>query len=265
MVIEMELDILADIKRDYISGLLKEGKRQDGRGFDEYRPISLEAGVSEKAEGSAMVKLGDTQVMVGIKMILGEPFSDMPNSGVLTTNVERRPIASPRFRAGPPDEDTVELARVVDRCVRESKIIDLKKLCLVEGEQVWVLFLDAHVLDYHGNLFDAFTLGAISALYDVRMPKVEGGKVIRGEWTKDKLSLNDKPVETTFVKIGNSIIVDPLLDEERAMDARLTVATTQKGVVCAMQKGGTGAFTQEEILDVVKRGAKNAEDLRKHL
>ncbi len=258
-------DIVTEIRRDYIASLIKEGKRGDGRSFDEYRPITVETDIGPKADGSARVRMGDTQVIAGVKLILGEPFSDMPNSGVLTTNAELRPIASPTFEAGPPNPTTVELARVVDRGIRESGSIDVDKLCVTEGEQVWIVFIDVHVLDYAGNLFDAASLGAIAALHNTRLPKVEGGKIIYQERTNKKLPMTDKPIETTFVEIRNGIILDPDLDEERVMDARLTVATTQKGDMCALQKGGLGTFTPDEIFEMVDAGAKKAKELRKYI
>jgi exosome complex component RRP42 len=257
--------IVAEIRRDHIANLIKEGKRVDGRGFDEYRPISVETGIGPKADGSAIVKIGNTQIMAGVKLLLGTPFSDMPNSGVLTTNAELRPLASPTFEAGPPKPDTVELARVVDRGIRESGSIDVDKLCITEGELVWIVFIDIHVLDYDGNLFDASLLGAIAALLDTHLPKVEGDKIIYGEKTNKKLPIVNKPIETTFAKIDNGIILDPILDEERVMDARLTVATDQKGDMCALQKGGFGTFTPDEIFEMVGRGAKKAKELRKYL
>lgn len=257
--------IVAEIRRDYIANFIKEGKRVDGRGFDEYRPITTDTGIGPKADGSARVKIGDTQIMAGVKLLLGTPFSDMPNSGVLTTNAELRPLASPTFEAGPPDQTTVEIARVVDRGIRESGAIDVDKLCITEGELVWILYMDIHVLDYDGNLFDASSLGAIVALLDTRLPKVEDDKIIYGEKTNKKLPIVDKPVETTFAKIGNGIILDPVLDEERVMDARITVATDQKGDMCALQKGGLGTFTSDEIFETVERGAKKAKELRKYL
>ena len=113
-------NVLSDIKKDYIVNLLKQGKREDGRGFDDYRQIELETGVASKADGSALVKLGTNQVMAGVKLKLGEPFSDVPASGVLMTNTELRPMASPTFEKGPPSEDSVEVSRVVDRGIRES-------------------------------------------------------------------------------------------------------------------------------------------------
>jgi exosome complex component RRP42 len=257
--------VVTEIRRDHIANLIKEGKRIDGRGFDDYRPINIETDVGHKADGSAIVKIGDTQIMAGIKLLLGQPFSDMPNSGVLTTNAELRPLASPTFEAGPPKPPTVEIARVVDRGIRESGAIDVDKLCITEGELVWIVFIDIHVLDYEGNLFDASTLGAMSALLNTRLPKVEDDKIIYGEKTNKKLPITNKPVETTFAKIGGGIILDPSLDEERVMDARLTVATDQKGDMCALQKGAEGTFTQEEIFEIVERGAKKAEELRKLL
>jgi exosome complex component RRP42 len=257
--------VVAEIRRDYIANIIKEGKRIDGRGFDEYRPITVETDIGPKADGSAIVKIGNTQIMAGIKLLLGQPFSDMPNSGVLTTNAELRPLASPTFETGPPKPDTVELARVVDRGIRESGAIDVDKLCITEGELVWIVFIDIHVLDYDGNLFDASTLGAMAALLDTRLPKVESDKIIYGEKTNKKLPIANKPIETTFAKIGSGIIVDPVLDEERVMDGRLTVATNQKGDMCALQKGGLGTFTRDEIFEIVERGAEKAKELRKHL
>jgi exosome complex component RRP42 len=261
----MDEHIVAEIRRDHIANLINDGKRVDGRGFDDYRPISIETDIGPKADGSAIVKVGNTQIAAGIKLLLGEPFSDMPSSGVLTTNAELRPLASPTFEAGPPKPNTVEIARVVDRGIRESGAIDVDKLCIKEGELVWILFIDVHVLDYDGNLFDASTLGAMSALLDTRLPKVEDDKVIYGEKTNKKLPIANKPIETTFAKIGSGIVVDPVLDEERVMDARLTVATDQKGDMCAMQKGGEGTFTPDEIFETVERGAKKAKELRKLL
>ncbi len=257
--------IIAEIRRDHIANLVKDGKREDGRGFDDYRPISIETDIGHKADGSALVKIGDTQVLGGVKLLLGQPFSDMPNSGVLTTNAELRPLASPTFEAGPPKPRTVEIARVVDRGIRESGTIDVDKLCIKEGELCWIVFVDMHVLDYSGNLFDAGTLSAMGALLNTRLPKVEDDKIIYGEKTNKKLPIGNKQVETTFAKIGSGIVLDPNLDEERVMDARLTVATDKNGDMCAMQKGGEGTFTQDEIFETVERGAKKAKELQKLL
>tara|TARA_B100001964_G_C14227258_1_gene598266 strand:- start:314 stop:1111 length:798 start_codon:yes stop_codon:yes gene_type:complete len=263
-VIKMD-NVLSNIKKDYIVNLLKQGKREDGRGFDDYRQIELETGVASKADGSALVKLGTNQVMAGVKLKLGEPFSDVPASGVLMTNTELRPLASPTFEKGPPSEDSVEVSRVVDRGIRESNCIDLDKLCIEEGEKVWMVFVDIHALDYRGNLFDAASLACIAALLNTSIPKIEDDRVIYGEVTKNKLPIIEKPVETTYAKIGSDIILDPSLEEELVMDSRLTIATTEKGEICAMQKGGNGTFSQDEILEAISKSIIKGKELRTYL
>ena len=249
------MDIVPEITRKSITKLINQGERPDGRAFDEYRDIIVEPGVITKAEGSARVRLGDTQVIVGIKPSIGSPFPDTPDVGVLMTNCEMLPMADPGFEPGPPSPDSVELARVVDRGIRESQLVDLDKLCISEGEKVWMLFIDLHILDYDGNLFDACNLAVMSALMDCRLPSVtltEDGEVEIDEENTVPLSINDRLSLSTFVKIGDGIVLDPSLDEERILDARLTVGISEEGnCVCSMQKGGSEPLTRDEILDSV--------------
>jgi exosome complex component RRP42 len=184
--------------------------------------------------------------MVGVKMAPGEPYPDTQDSGVLTTAAELIPLASPTFESGPPSPVAIELARVVDRGIRESKTVDFKKLCITLGEKVWVLFLDIHVLDYDGNLFDAASLGALSALANTVVP------ANRFELGEDfKLSVEHYPISCTSVKIGNTLMLDPSLDEETVADARLTVSIDENGDIRAMQKGLNGSFTLDEINSII--------------
>jgi len=248
------------IKRDYICKLATEGKRIDGRKFDEHRKIEIETNVVNKAEGSARVKIGNTQVLVGIKMAVGEPYLDSPESGVLTTAAELIPLASPDFEAGPPRENAIELARVVDRGVRESEVVELDKLCLEPGEKVWIVFIDIHILDYDGNLFDAASLASLAALSTATVPAA------RFEVGEDyPLPLKDPPISCTSVKFDNFVVLDPSLDEEEIADARLTVATDKNGDIRAMQKGLNGSFTREEIQKVIKVSLDNGREIRKQL
>jgi len=258
----MSSEVIAELLKDRIKSLAEKGKRGDGRGIDDYREIHIEKGVYKSAEGSARVTIGETEIIAGIKLGVGEPFPDMPNSGVLTTSAELIPLASPTFESGPPDEDSIELARVVDRGIRESGCIDLQKLCITEKEKVWVVFIDLHVLDYDGNLFDTASLAALTALLNARMPKLEGDEIIYGELTTP-LPIAEKPIATTFVKLGNAICVDPSLEEEEIMDARLTAITTSKGELCAMQKSSAGLFSKEEVLNMVDRSIEKGRELRR--
>jgi len=266
MVINM-VHIVPEIIKESVTNLIKNGERTDGRAFDEYRDISLETRVIEKAEGSARVKIGKTQIIIGAKPQIGTPFSDTPNVGVLMTNTELLPMAAPNFESGPPDENSVELSRVTDRCIREGKVIDLEKLCIVDGEKVWMVFLDLHVIDYDGNLMDAAVLGSLAALMTTKIPtaRMEGDELIMDYDNMMPLPINEKSLMCTFAKIGGELLIDPSLEEEEIMGARLSVGMNQDGSICAMQKGGAQSFNREEILKAVSIAKVKTAELRTHL
>lgn len=239
-------------EKNYVKKLVEENTRINGRGFLDIRNLSIETGIYKKAEGSALVKLGETMVAVGVKMSVEEPFPDTPDEGILIVNAEFPPIASPEFEPGPPGEEAVELARVVDRGIREGKAIDMEKLCIVPGEKVWGVFIDIHVLNDDGNLIDTSGIGAIAALLNAKIPKYdqENDEIIYAEKTSP-LPVKKIPVPFTFAKIGEKILIDPCKEEEEAMDARITVTITD-GKICAMQKGHGGFFYKNEIENVIK-------------
>mgnify|MGYP001024854653 CR=1 FL=1 len=256
--------MVSRIRQKQIAQLIASGNRLDGRGLTDYREIKMEPGIIEKAEGSALVYIGKTEVLTGVKIETGEPFSDRPNEGVLTVNSEFVPLASPEFEAGPPGEESIELARVVDRGIRESKAIELEKMCILPGKKVFVVFVDVYVLNHDGNLIDTAALAALAALLNTKMfnyeVKDDEVKILPGF---THLPVVNHPISVTFAEINGKLVVDPGLDEEEVMDARLTVTFEKNGKVCAMQKSGRGTFTNEQILEAVKIGQQKAEEIRK--
>ena len=249
---------------DYAKTLIKEGHRLDGRKFDELRkPISIELGVSNKAEGSAKVIWGETIVLAGIKMAVGEPYPDSQDQGVLITGAELSPMSDPEFLPGPPSPEAIELARVVDRGIRESKMIDTKKLCIKKGELVWTIFVDIYPVNNDGNLIDAAMLAASVALKNAVFPKLEGDRILYGEFTTKKVPLNFVPITCTVIKIGDELIVDPNLEEWNNLDARLSVSVSEEGNVHAMQKGGDVGISVEEADKMIGLVIKKSAELRK--
>jgi len=248
------------IQEKFITDLLSRGKRIDGRKADEVRKIVIERNPSEKAEGSAFVTYGKTKVVAGVKLGMGEPFQDKPDEGVLITSAEFSPISSPEFEPGPPSDDSIEVARVVDRGIRESGMIDMKKMCIEKGEKVWMVNVDIQILDNFGNLIDAAALASTVAILEARFPKVEDGTIVYGEKSTKKLPVKYKPIAITLGKIGDHLVVDPDREEEKAEKGRLTITTRDDGNVCAIQKGGRGALSIEDIekaLDLaVEKGAE---------
>ncbi|MGH9909296.1 MAG: exosome complex protein Rrp42 [Nitrososphaerales archaeon] len=255
--------IVEHLRRAQMQELLAEGKRLDGRGLTESRPIKIETNIIQKANGSARVTLGNTQVIAGVKISTDEPYEGLENKGILICSAEVLPLASAYSEPGPPDEDAIELARVVDRGIRESEMIDLTKLVLVEGKIVYATFVDISILNIGGNLFDAASYAAVSALLTAKLPKLkmEDGKVVdTGELMP--APIRTVPVSVTMAKIGDTIIADPASEEEAVMDGRVTMTTDAEGNVCAVQKGGTGSFTVEQIHHVVDTAIAKGEEIR---
>lgn len=241
-----------------INKYLSNKKRLDGRSSEDFRDITIETGVSNKAEGSARVKIGKTDVIVGIKMDTTEPYPDSPNKGNLMTSAELIPLGALRFGDASTKMESIELGRIIDRGLRESGFIQFEKLCIKQGEKVWNIFVDIYPINDDGNLIDAAGIAAIIALKCSRMPKYdeESGKVLHDEYTDDKIPLSKEiPLSLTVHKIGNNLIVDPCKEEEYASDARITSAGCEERIF-SMQKGGKGSVPielMEEVLDLSQR------------
>ncbi len=251
------------LTKQRIKEFLKEGKRFDGRELDEFREIYIETGVSKKAEGSARVRLGKTEVIVGVKMNIGEPYPDSPDEGNMMVTAELTPMSSNRFESGPPRIEAIELARVIDRGIRESKVIDFKKLCIKKGEKVWTIFIDIYSINDDGNLLDAAGFGALAALKNAKIPKYDDKeeKVLYGEWTNKNIPLNFIPLSCTIHKIDNQFIVDPNKEEEDASEARITIAISGDGTIHAMQKGNSKELKIEEFNEILDLAEKNYKKL----
>ncbi len=261
-------ETIAMIDRQFIEEHLRKGERIDGRAFDEYRPIEIDANVvPAKAEGSALVRMGDTSVVAGVKVLTGEPYSDAPDEGVTMVTAEMSPIASPLFELGPPKEDAIELARVVDRGVRESEMVDAKALCIQEGKKVYMVFADVYPLEYDGNLIDASSIAVNAALMSTRYPeiKIEDGKEVEtGKILK--LPIKNIAIEHTVSKIGSNLVIDPTLREEFVQDCRLTMAVDQKENFTALQKGGgSGPMSLELVDQAMGIALDNAKTIRELL
>ena len=254
----MSNEVISEIKRDHIMNLLAKGTRADGRSPTDIRKIEIVTDCIESADGSARVKLGNTEVIAGIKIIPGSPFPDTPRSGVLTTGAELIPMAHQSFESGPPGEDAIELARVVDRGIRESGMVDVDALCIEEGEKVWMCFIDIYALDYDGNLFDASNLAAVAALKTATIPWVQYGL---GE-EDTPLPITCTPISVTSCKIGNTLILDPNFDEEHISSARLTVTTDDQGNFRAMQKGGKGSITLDDLSRCLDAAVEKGKEIR---
>lgn len=264
----MNVPIIDALKKKKILALLKDGQRIDGRALDEVRPLTVDTGVIPKAEGSARVRLGDTEVVCGVKIQPDKPFPDLGDRGIFICTAEILPLADPNVETGPPNEEVIELARVVDRGIRESGMIDLTKLVLTKDKSVIGIFVDNTVTDYDGNLFDACSYASVASILSCKVPKWEI-KNDAPSLVPDSSSpppITTLPISVTMGKIADTIIVDPNADEWKCMDGRITITTNSAGNICAVQKGGEDGFTFDQLIKCselsISTGAKIREILK---
>jgi exosome complex component RRP42 len=258
--------VVESIRKAQMVQMLAEGKRIDGRTLDQQRPLTIETGIIQKANGSARVTLGNTQVIAGVKIATGTPFPDTPDKGLLVVNAEILPMASPYAEPGPPSEEAIELARVVDRGVRESEMVDLTKLCLIPAKSVVTVFVDCNVMNVDGNLFDATSYAVVSALRTSKMKKyvVKDEKAeATEEWVP--VPVERTPVSVTLARIGERLVVDPNTEEEASMDMRITITTDDDGNICASQKGEASTITPEQVLQAADTSISLGKGIRRRI
>lgn len=164
-------------------------------------------------------------------------------------------MASPAFEPGRQSELVVKLNRLLERCLRNSKCIDTESLCVVSGEKVWQIRVDLHLLNHDGNIMDAASIAAITALCHFRRPDVS----IQGEdvtvYTPEErdpvpLSIHHMPicVSFSFFQQGTYLLVDPSEREERVMDGLLVIAMNKHREICTIQSSGGIMLLKDQVL-----------------
>lgn len=254
-------------EREHLVRTINKDVRYDGRSNKDFRNFEIQTNIIETAEGSARIKLGNTEIIAGVKLSIGEPYPDRPNEGVLMVGCELLPIAHVSIESGPPSIDAIEIGRVIDRGIRESKTIDVEQLVIEPGKKVWIVSVDLVPLNHDGNIIDAGAIAAIMALKNTKLPELlENGNVDYKHLSNKKaLEIKTLPIAITVGKIGENLIVDPNKEEEDCLDARLTVTVTDEGNFCSLQKGGEVGFSSEEISTIFDLAIEKSNEIRAKL
>jgi len=259
--------IISRIEKNFIKSNLRKEERIDGRGLWDYREYKIKADIIASAEGSADVFLGDTRMMTGLKYEVGPPFPDLPDKGVCTVMAELLPLASPLFERGPPNEQSIELARVVDRGIRHADCVQTEKLCIKEKEAVYILFVDMYVVNHDGNLIDAGAVSALTTLLSAHIPEGiygDDGLEWTGKYLTGKDLVNELPIAITFGKIDDIIFLDPKLPEELVCEGKISISVTENKIT-SIQKSGAATFSIDEIKMLGKKSIEIGQKIRKQL
>ncbi|XP_006647360.1 exosome complex component RRP45A-like isoform X2 [Oryza brachyantha] len=255
-------------ERDFIERALQSDLRVDGRRPFDFRRLKILFG---REDGSAEVQLGETRVMGYVTAQLVQPYKDRPNEGTLAIFTEFSPMADPAFEPGRPGESAIELGRVIDRGLRESRAVDMESLCVVAGRHVWSVRVDLHILDNGGNLIDTANIAALAALSTFRRPECtvggdDGQQVtVHDPEVRDPipLTIHHLPIAVTFAYFGegNIMVIDPTYKEEAVMGGRMTATINSNGDVCAIQKAGGEGVMSSVIMQCLRIASVKAADI----
>jgi ribonuclease PH len=229
------------------------GQRIDGRHHDALRPLSIQVGYLDFAEGSALITLGKTTVLCAVTVEDRQPpflrgttkgwvtaeYSMLPRSGS-----QRTPRESVAGRIG---GRTHEIQRLIGRSLRA--VVDLKAL----GERTFTI--DCDVLQADGGTRTASITGAYVALVQAMNKLVEDGT-----FCSRPIKF---PVAATSVGIVDGVpLLDLAYEEDSRADVDFNVVMTGEGKYVETQ--GTaehGAYSRDEmnqLLDLAEKGIQDS-------
>lgn len=243
--------VVSAAEKQFLLSAIASGERLDGRDCYDYRKIRITYGTER---GCCEVQVGDTRVLAQTSCEVVKPSSSRPSEGMLQINLELSPMASPRFEVGRMSSFGVELNRLLERSVRESKAVDTESLCIVVGEKVWQIRVDIHTLNFDGNLLDCSSIAAIASLHHFRRPEVTvTGEQVTIHSLADRepvaLSIHHIPVCITFAffQEGKYLLVDPSEREETVMDGTMVVCMNIHRELCTVQMTGGMLLLKDQL------------------
>ncbi|WP_419799679.1 MAG: ribonuclease PH [Terasakiella sp.] len=223
--------------------------RPSGRAADQLRNVSFELGFSKYAEGSCLVKFGDTHVLCTATVEEKVPgWMRGSGAGWVTAEYGMLPRSThDRMRreasSGKQSGRTQEIQRLIGRSLRA--VTDLKAM----GEiQVRV---DCDVLQADGGTRTASITGSYVAMYAAFQKMVEAGKL-------DAIPMSDEVAAVSCGIYEDEAVLDLDYDEDSAAQADTNFVLTGKGGIVEIQ--GTAEedpFSREQfiqLLDLAQKG-----------
>ncbi|KAI0355465.1 ribosomal protein S5 domain 2-like protein [Trametes cingulata] len=247
--------------RTYLERFLAENIRPDGRDFDEWRDVSLNVGSISTADGSALVRLGSTTVVCGVKAEIAEPELDRPQEGFLVPNLDLPAICSPKFKPGPPTDEAQVLSDRLNEVLVSSGVVSTSSLCIEPGKAAWVLYVDATCINYDGNAFDATLLAMVAALKNTTLPKAtyneETKRTICSRKVREPLQIGRLPTSFSFgIFDGTHLLADPTSFEEPLLDTTISVVIDESGGLTSVMQLGLGVVGADDVLNKCIDAAK---------
>ncbi len=192
-------------------------------------------------------------------------------------NITLPPLCHPLFKSGPPSEAAQTASHFLNEVITNSKLVKLEDLCIVEGQHVWVLYIDLTCLNFGGNILDVSIKALTSALNSLKMPKVtileqetpstseeqQSVEIKVSPEERQPLKLGPIPLSCTVSLFGDKYLLDPTDEEEELADANVTVVLNADREVVHIHKPGGVAIAPERLQQCVNLSKKQAKVIQK--
>ena len=226
-------------------------QRIDGRRPDQLRLVSIERGFMKHAEGSALIKMGDTHVICTASVENRVPhFLVGKNTGWITAEYAMLPRSthtrSERETRGNKGR-TQEIQRLIGRALRA--VIDLKKL----GSRT--LWIDCDVLQADGGTRTASISGAYVAVVDAIDKLKKEGSITKNP-------LGDSVAAVSVGIIGNTPMLDLCYAEDATAEVDMNIVMTGQDNFVEVQGTAEGnPFTFDQMQHLIALGQKGISEI----
>ena len=225
--------------------------RHDGRAPDQLRPFTLERGFAKFAEGSCLIKIGDTHMMVTATVEdRVPPFKKNSGEGWLTAEYSMLPRSGRQRNQRDlmkPNGRSMEIQRLIGRAMRT--IVDLDRM----GERTITLDCDAIRAD--GGTRCAAITAAYVATYDA-MRWMMNNRMLK------QMALKEPVAAISVGVVGGLEVLDLDYAEDSTANTDMIVVMTGSGRFVEVQ--GTAEhepFSAETLGKMLKLAKKGCEEL----
>lgn len=271
---------------EYYLKFIKQNCRPDNRKLSDIRPCNISFNCIETVNGSALVKLGSTNVICGISARVCKPRDEMPNKGFVICNVELPALCSLKnfknastsssfsqssLAAVSIEQSQAMLTQLMQDIIYESQCVKEEDLCIKEGHLVWALYIDMICLNNDGNVQDTCCLAMISALktlklYEMDFDENDMKPTIITPIKMKAVNLYSEPVCTTLFALEDKILLsDPNKQEEEFMRTFTILCTLDDQKICMVKKFGGSSLAPEQLNLCMSRALKNGTHLRTNM
>lgn len=106
--------------------ILEDGRRTDGRKFDEMRPVSIDLGVLKNADGSAIVQMGNTKIIAAVfgPREMHPRHLALPDRAVLRVRYHMTPFSTDERKNPAPSRREIEISKVIRESLEASILVE---------------------------------------------------------------------------------------------------------------------------------------------